>query len=185
MLPGSPADRRGTEFMRGPDNPLPAIATPLTAVCGPAKTSVPLCSAAAAPAGRLAIAAEERDVESPEFVPSEKSASPSSVALDSVLRRATASVDDRAGPIGGPADAAGLDGPLMAPFEFDREGSLFVLRPTDVLAGPAIIASPLLVPSSFAAAMPTSSAVVPTTFACRPSPRGVIAGCPFALPRAG
>lgn len=71
------------------------------------------------------------------------------------------------------------------PFEFERVGSPLELRPTDVLAGPAIIASPIFVPSPPAAATPTSLAVVPTALACRPSLRPVIPGCPFAFPIAG
>ena len=185
LLPGSPADRRGTEFRRGPAKPPRASSPPIAAAWGPANTSVPLCSAAAAPAGRLAIAAEVRDIARPGFVPPESPASAFSMALGSVPRPETAADDDRIGPDCVPEVDAGPERPLTAPFEFDRVGSPFRLRPTEVLAGPAIIPSPFFVPLRPAKATPTSLAVAPTASARRPSPRPVIPGCPFVFPIAG
>ena len=107
------------------------------------------------------------------------------MALGSVPRPPAAAEDDRVGPDCIPEDDAGPEGPLTIPAEFDRAGSPLLLRPTEVLAGPAIIVSPFFVPLPSAAATPTSLAVVPTASARRPSPRPVIPGCPFVFPIVG
>lgn len=185
LLPGNPAVRRGTEFRRGAGKPLLAVITPLAAACGPANTSVPPCSAAAAPTGRLATAAEDRDTARPEFVLLANPTSAFSRALGSVPCPAPAADDNRVGPAGAPADDAGLDGPLTLPFASDRGARPFVLRPTAVPAGPTIMPSPFFVTLPPAALTPTSLAVVPTASALRPSPRPVVAGCPLGSPIAG
>ncbi len=75
LLPGNPAERRGTEAVDcGPASFPPADGC----ACGPEKTSVPLCSAALAP--EVTGAAAARDVDKPVPLPFAKPALASSCA---------------------------------------------------------------------------------------------------------
>ena len=126
---------------------------------------MPLCSAAIAPAGKLATDADDRGIASPELEPAVKPASGFSIALGSVPRPATAVANDRAGLACEPWEEAGLDGPLKVPLKFDRDGRLFLLRPIEVPAGPATSVSPFVVLFPPDIAIPTEAAVVPTALA--------------------
>ena len=126
---------------------------------------MPLCSAAIAPAGKLATDADDRDIASPELEPPEKPASGFNIVLGSIPRPATAVADDRTGLVCEPWEEAGLDGPLEVPPEFERDGRPFLLRPMEVLPGPEISASPFVLIFPPDIAIPTEAAVVPTALA--------------------
>lgn len=132
LLPGSPAERRGTDAVDcGPAN------FPLADgwACGPEKTSVPLCSAALAP--DVTGAAASREVERPVLLPFAKPASAPSCADGSEdLAASPLPVEDRTavGPlVVDPVE----DGPDVSEVPFDeRDGRPVACRPTEVFDGP-------------------------------------------------
>lgn len=131
LLPGKPAERRGTDAVDcGPASLPPADGC----ACGPEKTSVPLCSAALAL--EVTGAAAARDVDKPVRLPFAKPALASSCAEGSEdFAARPLPVEDRTavGPLVEVEDAGPAASPV--PFVF-RAGTPVVCFPTEVFAGP-------------------------------------------------
>ena len=166
LLPGSPAERRGTEAVDcGPASLPPADGCD----CGPEKTSVPLCSAALAL--DVTGAAAARDVDKPVLLPFAKPALASSCAEGSEdFAARPLPVEDRTavGPLVVDAVVAGPD-ESDVPFDV-RAGTPVACRPTEVFAGPLPSTPDFAVELPAALATFTSPACVPTALAWRPVP---------------
>ena len=166
LLPGNPAERRGTEAVDcGPASLPPADGC----ACGPEKTRVPLCSAALAL--DVTGAAAARDVDRPVLLPSAKPALASNCAEGSEdFAARPLPVDDFATAGGFDAEAEDV-GPEDSEVPFDaRAGIPVACRPTEVFAGPLPRTPDFAVELPAVLATFTSPACVPTALAWRPVP---------------